>query len=386
MSERMTEPTIEPVNDAGAPLLLFEHRAASGHVVAEARLNSEATLNALSLPMIEILAPALERWSQDDAVAAVLLTGSGERAFSAGGDIQALYRAIVKNHQAGADVDPYPARFFEHEYRLDYRLHTFPKPVVSLGHGVIMGGGLGVFSGARYRVVTEKARVAMPEVTIGLFPDAGATWLLRGMPAHMATFLGMTGAHMNARDALDAGVATHRIAAAERQRLLPALQELSWQGGAADHALVEGCLDALQSGALPASQLEAVPAELGPAGHVGDAVERVRSLAGRSDWIDAAIATMNRGCPTSVGIVVEQLQRAPALTLGDSFRLEMVVATHCARHPDFAEGVRALIIDKDNSPAWRYGSLDELPEAYVLEHFEPPWPTNPLADLEEVTS
>lgn len=379
----MTAAMTEPLNDAAAPLLLFEHPSGSGHVVAEARLNSEPTLNALSLPMIDILAPALERWSGDQRVTAVLLTGAGERAFSAGGDIQALYRAMVTNHQAGSEVDPYPARFFEHEYRLDYQLHTFPKPVISLGHGVIMGGGLGVFTGARYRLVTEKARVAMPEVTIGLFPDAGATWLLRAMPTHMATFLGMTGAHMNARDALDAGVATHRIAAAERGRLLPALLDLAWQGGAADHELVQACVAGLESGESPRSQLDDVPADLSPAGHVADAVERVRALAGRSDWIDAAIATMNRGCPTSVGIVVEQLQRAPGLTLGDSFRLEMVVATHCARHPDFAEGVRALIIDKDNKPAWRHGSLDNLPEAYVREHFEPPWPANPLADLEE---
>ena len=157
----------------------FEHGSAGGRVVAQAHLDSEPTLNALSLEMIDLMAPVLERWAEDDRVAAVLLTGAGDRAFSAGGDIQALYRAMQANHEAGERVDDYPYDFFEREYRLDYRLHTYPKPLVALGHGVIMGGGLGIFGAADVRVVTENVRIAMPEVSIGLFPDAGGTWLLK---------------------------------------------------------------------------------------------------------------------------------------------------------------------------------------------------------------
>lgn len=376
----------EPVNDPGEPLLLFEHGTASGHVVAEARLNAEATLNALSLPMIEILHPALDRWEADPAVVAVLLTGAGDRAFSAGGDIQALYRAMVRNHEAGKVVDDYPFRFFESEYRLDYRLHRFAKPLIALGHGVVMGGGLGVFSGARYRVVTEKTRIALPEVTIGLFPDAGATWLLSSMPRHAATFLAMTGAHLNAADALAIDVADHSVAAAERGRVLEALLGLPWQGTDTDHDAVRGSLDGLPPAALPTPQLGAVPEDLDAAGTVLEVAERIRALGGRSDWIDGGIKVMNRGCPTSVGIVVQQLQRSRGMSLADTFRLEMVVATQCARHDDFAEGVRALLIDKDNQPRWRYPSLEALPEAYVAEHFEAPWPRNPLDNLEEESS
>lgn len=376
----------QPSNEAAAPLLLFEHATESGHVLAEARLNSEPTLNALSLPMIEILGPALRRWAADPAVVAVLLTGSGDRAFSAGGDIQALYRAIVKNHAAGRVVDDYPFRFFEQEYRLDYQIHSFAKPVISLGHGVVMGGGLGVFSGARHRIVTEKSRIALPEVTIGLFPDAGATWLLRNMPAHLATFLGVTGAHMNGADALASGVATHQVAAASRPEVLQRLLTLDWQGHRAqDDAAITACLEQLPAAPLPPRQVDDVPASLHPRGSVLEVAERVRALGGRSSWIDAAIAAMNRGCPTSVGIVVEQLHRASALGLADCFRLEMVVATHCAHHADFAEGVRALIIDKDNQPRWRFATIEVLPEAYVAEHFEPPWSSNPLEDIEETT-
>jgi enoyl-CoA hydratase/carnithine racemase len=372
----------EPCNEPSAPVLLFEHSTTSGHTVAEARLNSEQTLNALSLPMIEILAAALARWANDPQVVAVLFTGSGDRAFCAGGDIQALYRAIVKNHAAGQVIDDYPFRFFEQEYRLDHQIHTFAKPTVSIGHGVVMGGGLGVFSGAHYRVVTERSRMALPEVTIGLFPDAGATWLLRNMPAHLAVFLGTTGASFNGADALAMGVATHSVAAGARGDVLDRLKSAAWQGETEqDRAVAAASLDGLAATPLPARQVEEVPESLHAQGSVLEVAERIRALAGRGAWIDAAIATMNRGCPTSVGIVVEQLRRAPALGLADCFRLEMVVATHCATHRDFAEGVRALIIDKDNQPKWRFASLDALPYDYVAEHFEPPWPHNPLDDL-----
>jgi enoyl-CoA hydratase/carnithine racemase len=377
----------ESVKDPAAPVVLIEHPTASGHVVAEARLNSESTLNALSLPMIEILGPALARWQRDPTVVAVLFTGAGDRAFSAGGDIQALYRAISRNHAAGEVVDDYPFRFFEQEYRLDHQIHTYPKPTIGLGHGVVMGGGLGVFSGARFRIVTERSRIALPEVTIGLFPDAGATWLLRNLPAHHATFLGMTGANINGADSLALGVATHSVAAAERATVLDGLKALAWHGDRArDEAAIAACLDALPAAVLPERQVDAVPASLHAGGSVVDAAERVRALAGRSPWIDAAIATMNRGCPTSVGIVVEQLRRSPALSLADCFRLEMVIATHCATHQDFAEGVRALIIDKDNKPKWQFASIEALPHEYVAEHFEPPWTHNPLNDLEETSA
>jgi enoyl-CoA hydratase/carnithine racemase len=378
MSEQSVDPT---------PVLLFEHVAQSGHVIAEARLNSEATLNALSLPMIEILGPALTRWGRDPAVVAVLLTGAGERAFSAGGDIQALYRAIVRNHAAKAVVDDYPFRFFEQEYRLDYQIHTFSKPVVSIGHGVVMGGGLGVFSGARFRLVTERSRIALPEVTIGLFPDAGATWLLRNMPEHLATFLGTTGASINGADALALGIATHSVSAATRGEVLERLRSVRWQGDREqDDRSIAAVLEQLPAAELPARQVDDVPASLHARGSIQEVAARVRDLAGRSAWIDAAIGAMDRGCPTSVGIVVEQMQRARSLDLADCFRLEMVVATHCATEPDFAEGVRALIIDKDNRPKWRFPSLEALPDEYVAGHFVAPWSRNPLDDLEETTA
>lgn len=365
-----------------ADVLIAEHAAPGGRAVAEITLNVEATLNSLSLGMAHTIAAALRGWRNDGRIACVLIRGAGDRAFCAGGDIQALYAAMVKNHAAGRVVDDYPFQFFEHEYRLDYLIHTYPKPVVALGHGVVMGGGLGIYSASRFRLVTEGSRIACPEVTIGLFPDAGATWLLRNLNPAVALFLGCTGSHVNCADALAAGIATHSVAGASRPGVLAALNAVDYSGDASDFDRVDDALSALPGPELPETQLGAVPDSLSLEGGYADVADRIGGLAGASRWVDKGIATMRRGCPTSVGILIEQLRRAPGLDLADCFRLEMTVGTHCAHNGDFAEGVRALIIEKDNRPRWRFGDLGGLDAAHVLGHFEAPWPRNPLHDLE----
>ena len=370
------------VPEPEASVLIREHAAPGGRAIAEVTLNVEATLNSLSLGMARTIGAALRAWRDEERIACVLFRGAGDRAFCAGGDIQALYAAMVKNHAAGRVVDDYPFQFFEHEYRLDYLIHTYPKPVIALGHGVVMGGGLGIYSASRFRVVTESSRIACPEVTIGLFPDAGATWLLRNLDLPVAVFLGCTGSHVNCADALETGIGTHSVAGASRPGVLAALGAVDYSGDGTDFDRVDEALSALPGAELPATQLGAVPDSLNVDGSYADVAQRIDALAGASRWVDRGIATMRRGCPTSVGILIEQLRRAPGLDLADCFRLEMTVSTHCAHNEDFTEGVRALIIEKDNRPRWRYGDLNGLDAAHVLGHFEAPWPKNPLHDLE----
>ena len=380
---------VQRLTQASDVVVLEEHRTRSGHCVASAMLNFEKTLNSLSLPMIEILAPQLERWQRRNDVVAILLRGAGDRAFCAGGDIQALYRGMSRNHEAHREVDDYPRRFFEAEYRLDYAIHRCPKPVIAFGHGVVMGGGLGLFSASAFRLVTERSRVAMPEVTIGLFPDAGASWILRGLPHAYAAWLGMTGSQMTAADALHIGLGTHSIAAAAWPALVDALLGATWTGdGATDRACTERCIASVERPPLPDSALVAHRSMLEDAlptlpTSVRDTAQRLTGLAGRDDYVDRGLATMRNGCPTSVGIVQGQLERIPPMTLADAFRMELTLATHCAANPDCLEGVRALIIDKDNKPAWRYPTVDALPAEYVASHFEAPWDVHPLADLGE---
>jgi len=374
---------MEPLNDPAAPVLFYEHATASGEVLAHAELSVEATLNSLSLDMIDLLADALRGWATRDDVVAVLFTGAGDRAFCAGGDIQALYHAMVKNHEQGELVDDYAFQFFEREYRLDYQIHTFPKPTVAIGHGVVMGGGLGIFSGSDFRIVSERSRIAMPEVTIGLFPDAGQTWLLRNMPAHYATFLGVTGSHMNGADALEVGLGTHQVDGQSRAVVLERLCAADYSAGA--EAAVAGALSDLPEANLPDAQVTAISGELNPQSGLETVVTTIRGMSGASEWVDRGIAAMDNGCPTTVGIVVEQLNRAKGMTLAETFQMEMVIGTHCAENQDFAEGVRALLIEKDNAPQWQFQDLESLPAAYVSAHFADPWngAGNPLADLGE---
>ena len=372
-----------PAETGQVGVLLNEYPAPGGRLVAEVRLNAPASLNALSLAMTQAIAPALRAWRADERVACVLFTGAGERAFCAGGDIRALYRAMLKNRAAGRIADPYPFDFFEQEYRLDYLLHTYPKPVLALGQGLVMGGGLGILSAARFRLVTETSRLAYPELGIGLFPDAGGTWMLRGMPPALAAFLGCTGSQINGADALAAGIATHAAPAAARGELLAGLRGIEYAGDASDAARIGALLDGLPVVSLPEPQLDVLPPSLGLEGSYAEVAEHIAAWAGASPWVDAGIAAMRRGCPTTIGIVIEQLRRAPKLDLAGCFRLEMILACRCALGEDFPEGVRALLIDKDNRPRWRFASLEHLRPEHVLEHFQPPWPQNPLHDLEE---
>ncbi len=355
-----------------------------GATLAVATLNAERTLNSLSRAMIDILTPALARWAADPEIVAVVLKGAGDRAFCAGGDVRALHDSIKRNLAAGRLVDDFAESFFAAEYRLDYGLHTFTKPLLCYGDGIVMGGGLGLFSASRFRLATDRSRVAMPEVTIGLFPDAGGTWVLKSLPRHVALFFGATGSELNAADAFRVGLATHVI---ERDwgALIDVLRGIEWAADPSDVPRIEAAL-AMRAANPPASRLarfeERIASVLDPLPESTAALgEAVRSLAGEDPFLDAAVETMRRGCPTTVGIVLEQVRRLPHLTLADSFRLELTVATHCARNPEFAEGVRALLVDKDKSPRWLFDDLDALPETYVASHFVEPWPTHPLADL-----
>lgn len=349
-------------------VVLFEERpSAAGGKLGLATLNSEKTLNSLSLPMIERLNPQLDAWQDDEVIDAVVIRGAGERAFCAGGDIQALYESMTRDPSlALAD------RFFEQEYRLDYRLHCFPKPIVSLGTGIVMGGGLGIFSASSVRVVGPRSRIAMPELTIGLFPDAGASWILKNLPYHLAAFLAVTGTQVSGVDAIFIGLGSHAIT--DLSELERRIESIDWTQPGDLHCLEgPGPLESHSQRLRDAIGDDPITAV--------ELVARIDSLKGTDDWLDRAIGTMHRGCPTTLAIIAEQLRRLRTLDLAACFRMEHDIASHCARNPDFREGVRALIIDKDNAPKWRYAELDKTPREYVLSHFETPFESHPLEDL-----
>ena len=366
-------------------VILREIPTRCGRRFGHATLNAPASLNALTLTMIDRLAPQVDAWASDPGVVGVVLDGAGDKAFCAGGDVQALREAVLA---APGRMPPAVAAFFEREYRLDHRIHTFPKPLLCWGHGIVMGGGVGLLVGASHRVVTPRTRLAMPEITIGLYPDVGGSWFLNRTPGRTGTFLALTGAPLNAADACFAGLADTTIAHDDKARVFDALATTAWSGRAdADAAQLSRLLAAHASPhdvqASPLQRhVDLIDATIGRDALAATDL-RLRALQIHADaWLAAAVTTYAKGSPSSAAVSHAVLQRARRLSLAQVFRLEYAVSIGCCLQPDFAEGVRALLVDKDRRPRWQPASLDAVTPALIDAHFVPRHVgTHPLADL-----
>jgi len=372
-----------------ADAVVFEVLTTGRLQVGVATLNSPRTLNGLTLPMCEQLLDKLSAWAHDPSIAFVVLTGAGEKAFCAGGDLHGIYESILKNESGQAWNNPYTRRFFDIEYRLDYLIHYYPKPVLCWGNGIVMGGGVGLMMGASHRVVSDTTRWAMPEITIGLFPDVAGTWMLSRLPGGTGRFLALTGAQLGASDCLFLGLADHALESARWPELLDRVRETAWHDHAQDNAVALDRL--LQSMAMPqpsAGPLERHYGEIRRAcdGHDFDAVcANIAAFAQHEDpWLQKAAATFTAGSPGSARLSFTLLDRARLLSLADVFRQEYIASLHCGAEGDLREGIRALLIDKDRNPRWNPSTLAEANAEWVERFFQPPWPPgdeHPLHDL-----
>lgn len=368
-------------------VVLFEERlSANGKKMGVVTLNSEKSLNSLSLPMIELLQPRLAAWEQDTDVACVFLQGAGARAFCAGGDVVALYNSAAAYGEGPRDN--FGQQFFTAEYRLDYHIHTYRKPIVVWGNGIVMGGGLGMMSGASHRVVTESTRMAMPEVTIGLYPDVGGTWFLNHAPGLSGKFLALTGASINAADAKYVGLADTFIPDAQKATVLENLGRLDWQGEPeADRQKVTALLNEFEAAAIEAQPAGNVASHsewinTNTQGELPQVFDRITGYSGDDKWLAGAAKGLKYGCPITPYLVEEQFKRGADLSLQEVFQMELVMSVNCLRLGHFKEGVRALLIDKDRNPQWRPATFADVTPADVEAHFETPWQgEHPLADL-----
>ncbi len=220
-----------------APVLFAEKRAVGGRRVAFATLNAEKALNALSIGMIRLLYGQLQRWEADPEICCIVLQGAGERAFCPGGNLRDIYASMLE--YPGPELNnPVMAAFFAEEYRLDYSIHTCSKPLLCWGHGIVMGAGIGLMNGASHRVVTEGSRLAMPEVTIGLYPDVGGSWFLNRMAGRCGLYLFLTCAPMNAADALFLDLGDYFIPSNKKEEVYAALPGLPWMDDSDDNRAV----------------------------------------------------------------------------------------------------------------------------------------------------
>ncbi|NGO69473.1 enoyl-CoA hydratase/isomerase family protein [Streptomyces boncukensis] len=324
--------------------------------VGRLTLNRPRALNALTHAMVLRIDEALSAWERDPAVAAVVVTGAGERGLCAGGDIRAVHDDVRAGGGAAS------AAFWRDEYLLNARIARYPKPYVAVMDGIVMGGGVGVSAHGDVRVVTERSRVAMPETGIGFVPDVGGTHLLARAPGELGTHLALTGAELGAADAVHCGLADHVVPSAALPDLVRDLAHTSVEEAVGRHA-------GPPSGGRLAEERGWIDAC-----YAADTVEEIvaRLLADGSHGAKEAAETLLSRSPTSLKVTLAALRRARRLgALEPVLEQEYRVSCACLTAPDLVEGIRAQVVDKDRRPHWRPAALEEVTEADVARFFAP---------------
>ena len=383
-----------------APVLFSTEPTDCGHLIGIMTLNAPKSLNALSVEMCQLLSQQLDQWQTDAQVVAILLKGAGDKAFCAGGDIRKLYDSMSNSAPM---PNPYATEFFSHEYRLYRQMHFYPKPLILWGDGIIMGGGMGLMAACSHRLVTERTRFAMPEITIGLFPDASGSWFLQRMPAKIGLFLGLTGAQCNGKDALLGNLAEYAVASSDYDAIMQRLTQSNWQAAvdathsATAHSITSHALASQPSAELPDSKLALYwqpIQQLMTSGSLADidalmrddtALMALDADFAQDSWTQRAITNYRQGCPVTAALTYAIFHKVADLSLEQVLYLEINVAVHCAANPDFKEGVRALLIDKDKNPQWSRSLADCLTvegREYIEQHFTNPYSkdAHPLID------
>jgi enoyl-CoA hydratase len=329
--------------------VLFERRGHLGIVT----LNRPKAVNALTLGMVTAILEQLTAWADDDAVATVLVQGAGDRGLCAGGDIVAIYRDMVE----GTGQAP---EFWTIEYRLNALISRYPKPYVAFMDGLVLGGGVGISAHGSVRIVTERTRTGMPETTIGFVPDVGGTLLLARSPGESGTHAALTGAHLSGADALFLGLADHFVPSGS----LPALAE-ALESATPDAAVGRFVQES------PASALAEQREWIDAAYAADDAEEIVRRLRAAGGAAAEAAASIEAKSPTAVKLTLASLRRVRGLSLPEALTQEYRVGLRCLEGPDFREGIRAQVVDKDRNPHWKPASLAEVTAADVERYFAP---------------
>jgi enoyl-CoA hydratase/carnithine racemase len=356
--------------------------------IAFITLNRPAALNALSLAMIVQLRAELRRFATDPNVHAVLIKGAGEKAFCAGGDIRALYESYQNSATLHLD-------FFAAEYPLDYELHYYAKPYVAMIDGIAMGGGMGVAQASRMRIVGDRTRMAMPEVAIGFFPDVGASYFLSRLPGSLGLYLALTGAQIRAADALYVGLADVYLPRLSLERLDAELTALRWSGDRSEEwrTDINTTIQRLAHTQVTQAPLAAFRTAIDQHFAAASLPALLTSLERESrpeflNWARQTLALINARSPTMLAVTLRQLRLGRSMSFADCLRMEIGMARQCFTQGDFMEGVRAMVIDKDNKPLWRPERIAEVTEASVDAIFEDPWAgmAHPLANLQGVHS
>lgn len=321
-------------------------------------LNRPEALNALTLNMILVIQKQLVLWKEDTSIHAVVVRAAPSKAFCAGGDVRWLY-------QFGQGIHPDQLQFFRHEYQLNHIIQQLGKPYIALMDGMTMGGGVGISLHGSHPVASERFVFAMPETSIGFFPDIGASYLLNRCPGALGTYLGLTGNRLNAVESLQAGLVRYLIPSEQLSEIVDGLQDMDLRIDAETRVHRY-----LQSYARSAEPIAAHP--LMDNCFSKSTVEAILAClkASESVWAQEAVASLEQKAPLSLKITLAQLQKAQGLSLADCLKMDYTLVQHFMQEGDFYEGVRALLIDKDKNPHWSPARLELVSEQMVECYFE----------------
>lgn len=326
------------------------------------RLNRPQALNALNLKMIRAIAGRLTAWATDSSVAAVLIRGGGNLAFCVGGDIRSLHDARAVNPSLFAD-------FFRDEYTLNAQIKGFPKPYVALLDGVTMGGGVGLSVHGSHRVATDRFVFAMPETSIGMFPDVGGGYFLPRLPGQLGMYLALTGTRLRAADCLYAGIATHYVPHERLSHLTDEILSLDPTEDAT--AAIEFILTTyhVDPGPAPLAKRRALIDQC----FAFDTVEAIFAALEREDdpFAQETLDDLRRKSPTALKVTVRQIRQGGQLDFAGVMAMEYRLAQRIMAGHDFYEGVRALLVDKDQKPQWRPKRIEDVSESDIEAHFAP---------------
>jgi enoyl-CoA hydratase len=331
-------------------VLTFIENGPNG-AIARIRLNRPKAIHALTPAMCDAINSALLAWRTDDSVTAVMIDHAEGRGFCAGGDI-----ALIANSAKSDCVEA--ERFFHLEYQMNHLLFVYDKPIVAFIDGIVMGGGVGISLPARYRVATERTTFAMPETGIGLFPDVGGGWYLPRLPGRVGAWLAATGARIDGADCAAIGIATHYMPSETVDEVKARIL--------ADPASLTAILDAATQ-TPPPSKLEAARPDIDRLFASNKAEEIVAALAAdSSEWAAKQRATLATKSPQTIKVALRQLiEGAAQPDFASNMAMEYGLACAIIRRPDFVEGVRALIFDKDNKPQWNPATLEDVSDAMI---------------------
>ncbi len=325
--------------------------------IGRMRLNRPKAIHALTSDMVHAMTAALVEWRDDEEVTAVILDHAEGRGFCAGGDIRLLSESVQGDCTAAE-------RFYFDEYRLNHLMFTYPKPIIVFMDGITMGGGVGITMPCRYRIATERTVYAMPETGIGLFPDVGGGWFLPRLPGRSGAYLGTTGNRINGADCKALGIATHYMPSdsvgSVKARII------------GDHAHLVAILEE-SSVTPPEAPFEAVRADIDrlfASDRFEDILAALRAEGG--EWADKQFDILTTKSPQTIKVALRQLAEGGRMTdFADNMRMEFRLACHVVRRPDFVEGVRAVIVDKDNAPRWNPATPEATTDELIDSLFAP---------------